>query len=334
MKRKMLTICLAVFLLPLAVGYSSEKADGISVVENAFQLRMDGKSQQAKAVLSEYLTEHPDDAVAQYEYSRALCYLIDIESAQKYAALAVQLDEDNPRYHCWQGVCETYLFIDQAHHKDNPDASISKRATASFLKATELKPDYHEARFMLVNLFNNNPPEYGGDRKQAVKQTEYLMEHDLDYGLHAMMVIEKEKSSDWKIEQYQNTLAKDPANAGLHSGIARLYVKSGQMEKAQEHIDKAIELEKHQMDVLLDVIYPLVKNKDYETAKSLVRRYLELAVDEPVAMRAFGTFYLAKLEKMSGDPNADKTLDQARQIDPDVWMTMKAPPRVLFEPLE
>jgi hypothetical protein len=51
-------------------------------------------------------------------------------------------------------------------------------------------------------------------------------------------------------------------------------------------------------------------------------------------MRAFGTFYLAKLEKMNGDPNADKTLGQARQIDPDVWMTMKAPPAMLFEPLE
>ena len=74
--------------------------------------------------------------------------------------------------------------------------------------------------------------------------------------------------------------------------------------------------------------------KDYPLAKEMVQKYLDLAKNEPAAMRAFGTFYLAKLEKMSGDPNADKTLGQARQIDPDVWMTMKAPPAMLFESLQ
>ncbi|MHC5138704.1 MAG: hypothetical protein ACYSOF_02250, partial [Planctomycetota bacterium] len=58
---------------------------------------------------------------------------------------------------------------------------------------------------------------------------------------------------------------------------AQLYVKSGQMEKSQEHIDKALELDKHQRDMLLDIILPLAQKKDYETAKLMVRRYLELA---------------------------------------------------------
>ena len=147
------------------------------------------------------------------------------------------------------------------------------------------------------------------------------MEKDLDYGLLAMMVVEGKKSLDWKIKQYQEALTKEPDNAGLHAGIARQYAHADQIEKSQEHINKAIELDDSQKDVLLDVIFPLAMKKDFETAKSLVRRYLELAVDGPAAMRAFGTFYLAKLEKMNGDPNADKTLEQARQIDPDVWMT-------------
>jgi myo-inositol catabolism protein IolC len=49
------------------------------------------------------------------------------------------------------------------------------------------------------------------------------------------------------------------------------------MEKSQEHIDKALELDKHQRDMLLDIILPLAQKKDYETAKLMVRRYLELA---------------------------------------------------------
>ena len=333
MKRKMLTIFFGVVLISTAVVCAGEKTEEASVAQKAFQLRLDGKSHEAKGALTEYLKEHPDDGVAQFEYSRVLCYLFEIESAEKHAALAVKLDEDNPRYHYWQGMCGTFLYIEQAHHKGNLDASIIKRSIAAFEKAIELKPDYHEARYLLVNLFNNNEPDQGGDQKKAQQHAEYLMEKDLDYGLQALMVVEQSRSVDWKVEQYQKALAKEPDSAGLHAGIALLYAESGQMDKSQEHINKAIELDNCQKDVLLDVIFPLAMKKDYETAKSLVRRYLELAVDEPAAMRAFATFCLAKLEKMTGDPNADKTLEQSRQIDPDVWMTMKAPSAMLFEPL-
>lgn len=333
MKWKMLTTCLVVFLLPFAVVCGSEKAKEMSAAEKAFQLRFDGKSQQAKELLSEYLKERPDDAVAQFEYSRVLCYLFDLESAEKHAALAVQLDKDNPRFHYWEGMCGTYLYIDQAHHKGNLDSSISKRAIGEYQKAIELDPDYHEARYLLVNLLNNNPPDQGGDEKQARKHAEYLMSKDLDYGLQAMMVVEGEKSLDWKIEQYKEALAKEPENAGLHAGIVPLYVESDQMEKSQEHIDKALEIDEQQKNVLLDVVLPLVMKKKYQAAKEKVQQYLDLAANESAAMRAFALFYLAKIEKMSGDPDADKTLKRSRQIDPDGWQTMMAPPPMLFEPL-
>jgi tetratricopeptide (TPR) repeat protein len=333
MKRKMLTICLVVVLISTAVVCAGEKTEEASVAEKAFQLRLDGKSHEAKEVLTEYLKEHPDDAVAQFEYSRVLCYLFDLESAEKHAALAVQLDEDNPRFHYWEGMCGTYLFIDQAHHKGNLDGAIVKRSIAALQKAIELKPDYHLARYLLVNLLNNNPPEHGGDQKQARKHTEYLIETDLDYGLQAMMVVEGEKSLDWKIEQYKEALAKEPENAGLHAGIALLYVESNQMKKSQEHIDKALELDEKQKNVLLDIVLPLVMKKQYQPAIEMTERYLDLAANGPAAMRSFALFYIAKIEKMSGNPEAEKTLKRSIQADPDVWQTMKAPPAILFEPL-
>ena len=334
MKRTMLTICLMVFLLPFAIVCGSEKAEEMSMAQKAFRQRLNGKSQQAKEMLSGYLKEHPNDAVAQFEYSRVLCYLFDLESAEKHAAKAVELDEDNPRYHCWQGLCGTYLFIDQAHHKGNPDQSILKRAVGELQRSVELKPDYHESRYLLVNLLNNNPPELGGNPKQARKHAKYLMETDLDYGLQAMMVVEGEKSLDWKIEQYQNALDKESDNDGLHAGIALLYAELGKMEKSQEHIDRALELNERQKGILLDIVFPLVRKNKYQSAIEMTERYLDLSDGDSAAMRAFGRFYLAKLEKMSGDPDSDKTLKQARQVDPDVWMTMKAPPEMLFEPLE
>ena len=329
----MLTICLVAFLFPFAVVCGSEKTEGISVAQKAFQLRLDGKSHQAKEMLLEYLKEHPEDAVTQFEYSRVLGYLFDFEQAEKHAALAVQQDPDDTRFHYWLGMCGTYLYIDQAHHKGNLDPSILKRSITALQKAIELKPDYYEARYLLVNLLNNNEPDQGGDQQKARKHTEYLMEKDLDYGLQAMMVIEGEKSLDWKIGQYQEALVKEPENGGIHAGIALQYANSDQIEKSQEHVNKALEFDKRQKDVLLDIVFPLAMKKDYETAKAMVQRYLDLAADEPAAMRAFGLFYLAKIEKMSGNPDADKTLKQSRQIDPDGWQTMMAPPAMLFEPL-
>ncbi len=331
--RKMIGIIgLGMLVSLFCVGYADEPS-GMSVPQKAFRLRLDGKSQQAKEMLSGYLKEHPDDMSAQFEYSRVLAYLFDLESAEKHAALAVKLAPDNPRYHCWRGMCATYLYIDQAHHKGNLDPTIVKRAIAEFQQAVELKPDYHHARFLLINLLSNNPPEQGGDRKQAGEHTEYLMETDLDYGLQATVIVNGGKSLDWKIEQYQDALSKEPDNAGLHAGIALLYSDSGQTEKSQEHVNKALQRDEQKKDVLLDIAFQLAMKKQYESAKVSVQRYLDLASDESAAMRAFALFYRAKIEKMSGNPNADEILRKVKQTDPDVWMTMKAPPAMLFQPL-
>ena len=331
--KQILLASVVVLLLVSGMVYSSEK-EAPSVPSKAFWLRYEGKSRAAKEVLAGYLTEHPKDADAHFEYSRVLFYLFDLVSAEKHANLAIVKNPKNARYHCWRGMCAMYLYIDQAHHKSNLDPSILKRAIDGYQKAIELKPDYHWARFLLVNMLNNNPPEQGGDKNQAREHTQYLMDMDLDYGLQAAMIVEGEKPLDWKIEQYRQALTKEPENAGLHAGIARLYVESDQMKNAQEHIDMALELDKQQQDVLLDAVFPLAMKKNYSLAKEMVCRYLELSENRPAAMRAFAVFYLAKLEKMSGSPDADAKLEECRQIDPDVWTTMKAPPAMLFEPLE
>ncbi|MHC5183501.1 MAG: tetratricopeptide repeat protein, partial [Planctomycetota bacterium] len=193
--------------------------------------------------------------------------------------------------------------------------------------------DYHEARYLLVNLFNNNEPDQGGDQKKARQHAEYLMEKGLDYGLQALMVVEQSRSVDWKVEQYQKALAKEPENAGLHAGIALLYAESNEMKKSQEHIDKALDLDEQQKDVLLDIVFPLTMKKKYRLAIEMTEKYLDLVANGPAAMRSFALFYIAKIEKMSGNPDAEKTLKRSIQADPDVWQTMKAPPAILFEPL-
>jgi tetratricopeptide (TPR) repeat protein len=333
MKQKMSTICLVVFLLPVVV-FGGEKAEEISVHQKAYQLRVAGKNEQAKEMLSEYLKANPNDAIAQFEYSRTLFYLFDIETAEQHAAIAVELDEDNARFHYWQGMCGTYLYIDQAHHKGNLDSSILKRSIAAFQKAIVLKPDYHQSRFLLVNLLSNNESDQGGDQQKARQHAERLMEMDLDYGLQAMMVVEENRPVEWKIKQYQSALVKEPDNAGLHAGIALLYAESDQMEKSQEYIDKALEFDEQQKDVLLEIVFPLAMKKKYKSAKEMTQRYLDMATNEPTAMRAFALFYLAKIEQMSGSSDAEKTLRQSIQADPDGWQTMMAPPAILFEPLE
>jgi Flp pilus assembly protein TadD len=334
MKQKAITIAFVSWLLVIAAGYGAEAKEEISVPQKAYQLRLSGKSTQAKEMLSEYLKEYPDDAAANFEYSRTLGYLMDFEAAEKHAALAAQKDSDNARYHCWQGICGTYLFIDQAHHKQKLAPEILSRSIEALEKSIELKPDYHEARLMLVSLYNNNESKHGGDKKKARRHADYLMQHDPDYGLQATMVIKGDQSTDWKIKEYQTAIEKNPDNGALHAGIAKLYARSNDIEAMQKHVDKAIQLDQDQKDVLLEIVFPLVMKKDYVKAKTSVQRYLQLAVDGPAAMRAFATFYLAKIEKMSGDVNSDQTLENARQIDPNVWMTMKAPPKMMFEPIK
>lgn len=323
--------CLTLLFI-LCRGYANEQPD-ISVPQKAYQLRLEGKSQQAKEMLSTYLELHPDDAVAHYEFSRTIGYLMDFETAEKQATLAAEKQPANAKYYSWQGKCAAYLFIDQAHHKGNLDPAILARSIAAYEKAVELNPDFYEARFELFCLLYESESEQGGDKEKARKHADYLIEKSPAYGLQAKLQINHGKSNEWKTQQYQEAIAKAPANAALYAGMAKLCAQSGDSDAMKKHLDKAIELDKSQKHALLEVVLPLAMKNDHPTAKQMTQRYLVLSTDEPAAMRAFATFYLAKIEKITGDSNADQTLQQARGIDPDVWMTMVPPPSEMFDPL-
>ena len=71
---------------------------------------------------------------------------------------------------------------------------------------------------------------------------------------------------------------------------------------------------------------------DWERARILTHRYLDH--EPPVALKAYATARLGMIHHRTGDQDrARELMDEARGMDPHVWMTVMPPPKEIFTPL-
>ena len=156
---------LGIFLFAMAVIISGSESQ--EVVMDAYNLRMQGKVQEAKALLEQAISENPDNADAYYELARIEWYQglgwtekddFDIAAdLQNLIDKAVEIDPDNVIYAYFAGcagIGRIYLsFVtgDQPGAKENLAGTIE-----AFESALELKPDYHQAMLHLVDLCNRH----------------------------------------------------------------------------------------------------------------------------------------------------------------------------------
>jgi tetratricopeptide (TPR) repeat protein len=188
-------------------------------VRKAFEMRMNGKVDEAKAHLDSILEKDPTNAMAWYELARLKHYMLvgggDVKTNEILATInkAVVLEPKNVTYAYYKGIaCFMNAFMAMQMGQGEVKDKIAE-TTAQFEKVLALKPAYHEARLYLVDIYGLLPPDMGGDSLKAALHAEKLSSMDTYFGSKAKAALAPEGTD--LVKFWEDLIAFDSQNANL-----------------------------------------------------------------------------------------------------------------------
>jgi tetratricopeptide (TPR) repeat protein len=332
------------FVLWSCVGQELDKT-----VQQAYELRINGQADSAKVLLEQIIAEDSTNAAAWYELARTkhhmglgnpmelISGMVDI---QQTVQNAVDIDPDNVIYQYYKGCIDYFnLYIGLQMGKENVSEDFAK-VVESYKSVLILKPDYHEAKLFLVELFAMLPSNMGGDSAKAEMYVRELEEADVVSGAKAREIVMPE-DADY-IEFWQKIEEKQMDNADVHEALGKVYLYHENIEEATKCFETAISLnakknilyvdlgryytmQAMQNPAKLDSLAPLIKNT-FET-------YLESQPEPINPLKAFVIGNLARIEFNTGDnENGEKLNKEAMALDPNYSKAFGTPSQILFDP--
>ena len=219
-------------------------------VLQAYELRMNGQADSAKVILEQVLSEDSTNAVAWYEIARTKHHmgLEDISELisggmadiQQTVQKAVENDPDNVIYQYYKGLINySILYLGLKTGKDDISEDFT-RVVESYKSVLILKPDYHEAKLFLVELFEMLPSNMGGDSVKAEKYVRELEEADVVFGAKAREIVMPENAN--YVAFWQKIKENQMDNADVHEALGRAYLHNDNVEEATKCFEKAIRL--------------------------------------------------------------------------------------------
>ena len=319
-------------------------------VLQAYELRMNGQADSAKVILEQVLSEDSTNAVAWYEIARTKHHmgLEDISELisggmadiQQTVQKAVENDPDNVIYQYYKGLINySILYLGLKTGKDDVSEDFT-RVVESYKSVLILKPDYHEAKLFLVELFEMLPSNMGGDSVKAEKYVRELEEADVVFGAKAREIVMPENAN--YVAFWQKIKENQMDNADVHEALGRAYLHNDNVEEATKCFEKAISLNSKknilyvdlgryymmqamQNPEMVDSVAPLIENA-FET-------YLNSQPEPINPLKAFVISKLAMIKFLTGDEEGgDKLHEEAMTLDPYHSKAFGTPSQILFDP--
>lgn len=317
-------------------------------VQEAYDLRMNGKADEAKTLLEQMISENPDNALAHYELARTKYHMglanlkeliTSIEDIQNHIEQAVKNDPDNVIYSFFAGRIASQSAYGAAL-RNQPDVKEKYAKVCSIYESVlKLKPDYHEAMLHLVEIYGILPEEMGGDKSKAEQYAKKLEEMDEIFGAKARALLMPEEAD--YIGYWQKVLEKHEGNAEVLRELGRQYLFNAQVEDADKCFEEAVQIDPGQNILILDLaryhVYTVLEDKKLRDkavplAEKEFKRYLD---SEPIPpLKAFALNFLSRIKRMMGDQEgAEELLEEAKNIDPYYSRATGVPTPDLFVPL-
>jgi tetratricopeptide (TPR) repeat protein len=285
-------------------------------VQKAFELRMSGDFDGARRVLDQALSAEPAPAVAWFESARLHFCMCEFDPASKAIAQAIKLDGNKPRYHFWAGQIATFNAVFKAHNllgALSMPGQITK-AQKSLERAVELKPDYHEARLELINLYWRSPLRSAVRAQQHLEELKRL---DPVFAAKAQCQMLGGKSADEQVAIWKKVLAENNQRAEAHAGMGRAYRTAGKYQEAIGEFKKALELDPAQGMILFDIGHCHQALKNYDEQAKVYRRLLDMNPPQPLPLRLRAMRFLASAEEKRGNKQRAASLRKdADRLDP------------------
>lgn len=311
-------------------------------VQEAFELRTHGKTDQAKELLQVVIENEPGNAIAHFELARILNYMnmIGSDEADQHLKTALELNPENVVFAYYKAKnCFLKAYIALQQGEDNTKGFIDK-VCKEFIRVLEIKPDYAEALMYLVEIYGMLPEEMGGDKTKAEKYAQQLEKMDKFYGAKARLVM-MPKGTDMA-KYWEEFIAEngESCNALKELGVINLF--NNDVESALRNFEKAIAHDKSQNIRLLDLAryyhLKVMQTRDIAAtelpkSKKFINQYLA-SVPEPIPpLKAYALGMLAKTEMFLGNQEeGQKLMAEAQSIDSHFSRASAIPQVSLFEP--
>lgn len=316
------------------------------IVIKAFELRMNGKVDESKALLKEILTNDSTNAMAWYELARLNHYLlignVEVKASDIVSPIfkAANLEPENVTYAYYKAI-SSFLSAFMAMQTGQGEVkNIIIETCAHFEKVLTLKPDYHEARMYLVEIYSLLPPEMGGDSTKAQEQAKKLISADPYFGAKAKAALASEGTDIIKL--WEGLIALDSQNADFYMEAGKACLFKEDPKAAELNFDKAIDLDPSKNILILDLarfhIMKVMQNSELASeelpiAKKYLVKYVSTSPEPIIPLKTYTMGLLARVEMFLGNQaEAEKLMDEAKSLDPYFSRASGVPTLLLFDP--
>jgi cytochrome c-type biogenesis protein CcmH/NrfG len=335
------------------------------VASRAYELRMQGKADEAKILLERALAENPKNEEACYELARIQNYMAvgdpanmesNLKKAQSSIEKAMQSDPKNVIYPFFAGhIAFFQSYFSMAKNQPEVKENVA-RLCGEFESALKIKPDYYQAMLYLVEINMVIPETMGGDPAKAEQYAQRLESVDEIYGAKARSFLlllkeAKEQPDEFKrsvklIGYWKDMLAKHPGNAEALVELGRDYLGANNASEAASCFEEAVRIDPEKRILYLDIgrsrfLYSdMMSKKDPAAAKnalamseSFLNKYLE--IEHRIPLKAFALGVLARVKMQQEDQaKSREILSQAKKLDPYYSKAFGVPDIDLFIPPE
>ncbi|MBC8183149.1 hypothetical protein H8E88_18755 [candidate division KSB1 bacterium] len=323
-----------IFINVMIISFSSLNSVGSELdksVLKAYDLRMNGKADEAKTLLEQVISEDSSNAAALYELARTKFQMglanprelfPSLENIEKLTESAREHEPDNVIYAFFAGnvaFFQAYISLqrDPASAKERV-----KKLTGIYESVLELKPDYLKAMLFIVEINSILNADQGGDKTKAEAYAAKLEKMDKVYGAKARSLLLPEETDI--MDYWKKVLEKNKDNALIYEELAKTCMMLGEMEHCQEYINQAVKLEAKKHALYLDLArYYIMSAMRSKEAKDKPLAFAEQAIEKyqsynPIApLDAFSWGVIARIKYMLDDKqSSDAAKEKANKIDP------------------
>ena len=321
-----LLLILSISISFISCGQPEIKED---YVKKAYELRLDGKVDEAEALLIDIIAKDSTNAAAHYELARTYYHmslgmgdaiLEYLQKSEESINLAIKHDYDNVIYNffaCRVGYLEAYIAM-------SGDEDIARRKLNKLRKlyetVLEIEPEYHEATLYLIEAYGIVPENLGKDYTAAENLGMEIDGKDRIWGAKALTVL-RSKAIDveklWKMK-----LDDFPDNPDALEELGKFYLRENKTEEGLKYLNQAMERDSTKTYIYLDIARQYTINALMDKSKleentllveEVINKYLETNPIAPLKAFAFG--FLGNLKLKSDDDDGLLLLGQATMLD-------------------
>ncbi|UAM96870.1 hypothetical protein K8354_11080 [Polaribacter litorisediminis] len=320
--KKIETYLLIVLLMqPVFLVYCQNNTNKIL---KAYELRMEGRSEEAINVLSEIIESDSTNAMAHFEMARSL----DNDQKTYHITKALFYDPENLMYKFYQAnlqMLEAYKAM-KTDHKESitKNLNLCKETLKSIIA---IKPDCKESLLFLIDIYGSLPEDMGGNMDMAKTYLKTLNSLDPLYAAQGEVILKSKELDFDRINYWETYIAVNGESNEALIKLGKACLMTNHRDKAQACFNKVIQRDAEQVILHLDVarshLYEAMRggeNRDEELTKfkENIHLYLNTEMEKPRLIEAWCYGWLGMVEARQGNHKlADEYNAKAEKLIPN-----------------